>query len=181
MAARKSTQVAIGGVAAALCLIMMFMTGLIPFATYALPALAGVVLIAVVAEMGWRTALVVYVAVSLLSLGIVPDREAALMFIFFFGYYPVVKGLIERLPLKPVQLLVKYLMFNASMVLAYLVVIHVLGIPDILESFGDFGKWSALVILLMGNVVFAVYDFALSNITIVYHQWFRPKFLGRVK
>ena len=84
--ARKSTQVAIGGVAAALCLILMFCTGLVPFATYALPALSGVVLIAVVAEMGWRTAMVVYAAVALLSVGIVPDREAAMLFIFFFGY-----------------------------------------------------------------------------------------------
>jgi len=178
--ARKSTQVAIGGVSAALCLILMFMTGLIPFATYALPALAGVVLIAVVAEMGWRTAMVVYVAVALLAIGVVPDREAALLFIFFFGYYPIIKGLIEKLRFKVVQLLVKYLLFNAAMVLTYLVVIYVLGIPDILESFGNFGRYSALVLLLMGNVVFAVYDFALTNIVIVYHQWFRPKILGKL-
>lgn len=178
--ARKSTQVAIGGGSAALCLILMFMTGLIPFATYALPALAGVVLIAVVAEMGWRTAMVVYVAVALLAIGVVPDREAALLFIFFFGYYPIIKGLIEKLRFKVVQLLVKYLLFNAAMVLTYLVVIYVLGIPDILESFGNFGRYSALVLLLMGNVVFAVYDFALTNIVIVYHQWFRPKILGKL-
>ena len=66
------------------------------------------------------------------------------------------------------------------MVLTYLVVIYVLGIPDILESFGNFGRYSALVLLLMGNVVFAVYDFALTNIVIVYHQWFRPKILGKL-
>ncbi len=177
--ARKSTQVAIGGVAAGLCLLLMFMTGMIPFATYALPAVAGIVLIAVVAEMGWRTALVVYAAVSLLSLGIVPDREAALLFIFFFGYYPVIKGLLERLPTKVLQLLIKFLIFNITMIFSYLVIIYVLGIPDILESFGDFGRYSALVILGMGNVVFAVYDFALTNISIVYLQWFRPKMLGK--
>ncbi len=178
--ARKSTQVAIGGVAAGLCLLLMFMTGMIPFATYALPAVSGIVLIAVVAEMGWRTALVVYATVSLLSIGIVPDREATLLFIFFFGYYPVIKGLLERLPFKPLQLLVKFAIFNATMVFSYIVIIYVLGIPDILESFGDFGRYSALVILGMGNLVFAVYDFALTNISIVYLQWFRPKMLGRV-
>ena len=178
--ARKSTQVAIGGVSAALCLILMFCTGLVPFATYALPALAGVVLIAVVAEMGWRTAMVVYVAVALLSIAIVPDREAALLFIFFFGYYPIIKGLIEQLPFKPLQLLIKFLLFNIAIVFSYLIIIYVLGIPDILESFGDFGKYSALVLLAMGNVVFAVYDFALTNIVIVYHQWFRPKFLRKI-
>ena len=178
--ARKSTQVAIGGVAAALCLLLMFCTGLVPFATYALPALAGVVLIAVVAEMGWRTAMVVYAAVALLSLGIVPDREAAMLFIFFFGYYPVIKGLIQRLPTKVLQLIVKFVLFNVAMILSYMIIIYVLGIPDILESFGDFGKYSALVLLGMGNVVFAVYDFALTNIVDVYHSWFRPKFLRKL-
>lgn len=178
--AHKSTQVAIGGVAAALCLLLMFCTGLVPFATYALPALSGVVLVAVVAEMGWRTAMVVYAAVALLSLGIVPDREAAMLFIFFFGYYPVIKGLLERLPTKILQIAVKFVLFNVAIVLSYLVIIYVLGIPDILESFGDFGRWSALVLLGMGNVVFWVYDFALSNIVIVYHQWFRPRFLRKL-
>lgn len=178
--AHKSTQVAIGGVAAALCLLLMFCTGLVPFATYALPALSGVVLVAVVAEMGWRTAMVVYAAVALLSLGIVPDREAAMLFIFFFGYYPVIKGLLERLPTKILQIAVKFVLFNVAIVLSYLVIIYVLGIPDILESFGDFGRYSALVLLGMGNVVFWVYDFALSNIVIVYHQWFRPRFLRKL-
>lgn len=178
---RKSSQVAMGGLAAALCLLLMFMTGMIPFATYALPALAGVVLIAVVAENGFKTALVVYAAVSLLSLAVVPDREAALMFIFFFGYYPAVKELIEKLRFAPVRLVIKYLLFNVSMIVAYWVVIHVLGIAEILESFGDFGKYSPYVILALGNVVFAVYDYALTNLIYVYHNWFRVKFLGRFK
>ena len=160
--ARKSTQVAIGGVAAALCLLLMFCTGLVPFATYALPAM------------------VVYAAVALLSLGIVPDREAAMLFIFFFGYYPVITGLIQRLPTMVLQLVIKFVLFNVAMILSYLIIIYVLGIPDILESFGDFGKYSALVLLGMGNVVFAVYDFALSNIVDVYHCWFRPKFLRKL-
>ena len=41
---KKSTQVALGGLAAALCTLLMFLTGMIPFATYALPAAAGIVL-----------------------------------------------------------------------------------------------------------------------------------------
>ncbi len=178
---RKSSQVAMGGLAAALCLLLMFMTGMIPFATYALPALSGVVLIAVVAENGYKTALVVYAAVAMLSLAVVPDREAALMFIFFFGYYPAVKGLIEKLRFAPLRLLVKYLLFNLSMVTAYWIIINLLGIAEILESFGEFGKYSPYIILALGNVVFAVYDYALTNIIYVYHHWFRVKFLGRVK
>ena len=94
---RKSTQVAIGGVASSLCLLMMFLTGLIPFSTYCFPAFAGIVLIAVAEENGPRTAVMVYVATSVLSLFIVPDREAVMLFIMLLGYYPTLKPYIERL------------------------------------------------------------------------------------
>ena len=56
---KKSTQVALGGLAAALCTLLMFLTGMIPFATYALPAAAGIVLVAVVVENGASTAALV--------------------------------------------------------------------------------------------------------------------------
>ena len=178
---KKSTQVALGGLASALCLLLMFMTGMIPFATYALPAAAGIVLIAVVRENGRKAATLVYTTVSLLSIFVVPDREAALLFIFFFGYYPILKGIMERIHFKPVVLVLKFLLFNVAVVAAYWVIVNVLGIPDIMESFGDFGKYSALVILGMGNVVFAVYDFALSNLVWAYENWFRPKVLRKMK
>ena len=53
---KKSTQVALGGLSSALCLLLMFMTGLIPFSSYIFPALAGIVLISVREENGLKTA-----------------------------------------------------------------------------------------------------------------------------
>ena len=93
----KSKQIAAGGIASSLCLLLMFLTGVFPFATYALPAMAGTLLVVVVLELNRATAVMVYVSVSLLSLFIAPDKEAALVFIFFFGYYPILKGLIEQI------------------------------------------------------------------------------------
>ena len=93
----KSSQVAVGGMASGLCLLLMFLTGMIPFSEYACPTFAGLVLIAVAEEMGRKTALIVYGAVSLLSLLLTPSKEAAILFVFFFGYYPVIRAvLMER-------------------------------------------------------------------------------------
>ena len=64
----KSSQVAIGGMASGLCLLLMFLTGMIPFSEYACPTFAGLVLIAVAEEMGRKTAFIVYGATALLSL-----------------------------------------------------------------------------------------------------------------
>ena len=74
---RRNTQkIALCGVVAALSVVVLFLTGIIPVATIALPAVAGCFLIAVVAEIGVRHGFAVYAAVSLLSALIVPDREA---------------------------------------------------------------------------------------------------------
>ncbi len=176
----KSTQVAVGGMASGLCLLLMFMTGMLPFSEYALPAFAGIVLIAVAEELGRKTALIVYGAVSLLSLLLTPSKEAAILFVFFFGYYPTVKGLLEqRLRFRPLRAAVKLLLFNGMIVLGYAVVVKVLGLPEILDEFGGFGKYSALVLLAFGNVFFVVYDYTVGNLTQIYRDYFAPRFLKK--
>jgi hypothetical protein len=94
---KSSTRIALGGISAALCLVVMMTTALMPFATYALPALAGILLIPIAFELGCNTAWITYIAVAILSILIVPDKEAALMFISFFGYYPILKIYIDKL------------------------------------------------------------------------------------
>lgn len=157
----------------------MFMTAIFPFATYALPAMAGIVLIAVVIENGSKTALLVYTAVSLLSLFIVPDKEAALMFIAFFGYYPIIKAFLERIRPKLLEYIAKFSIFNIAILLAYSLIVYIFNVPDILEELGSLGKYSAYILLFMGNIVFIIYDFALTNIIAIYIRWFRRKILGR--
>lgn len=140
----KSKQIAAGGIASSLCLLLMFLTGVFPFATYALPAMAGTLLVVVVLELNRATAVMVYVSVSLLSLFIAPDKEAALVFIFFFGYYPILKGLIEQIRLRPVELAAKYILFNGMMVLVYFLMIQFLGISMIADEDGIRTVWALL-------------------------------------
>jgi len=170
-----------GGLATAVCLLMMFATGMIPFAYYALPALAGLVLIAVVEENGRGTAFIVFAAVSLLSLFVVPIKEAALIFAFFFGYYPILRPLLDRIGPKVLSYGVKFAVFNIAVIAAYLLLINVFGMTGVLEEFGNFGKYSAWVLLGFANVFFVVYDFCVGNIIFAYINWFRPKFLGKMK
>jgi len=178
---KKSTQVALGGLASSLCLLLMFMTGLIPFSTFAVPALAGMVLIAVVIENGYKAAALVYIATSFLSVFIVPDREAAMIFIFFFGYYPILKGKIEKFKSKILELTLKFFIFNISVVLAYVFIINILGIDDVLDNIGVIGKYSPLILLALGNIVFVIYDFALTNIIYIYIYKFRTMVFKNIK
>lgn len=176
----KSTQVAMGGICAALCLFLMFLTCMLPFTQFAFPALAGIVLIAVVIENGTSTAVLVYAAVSILSLIIVPVKEAAFLFVGFFGYYPIIKAKLERIRLRLLEYIVKFLIFNASVVVCYLILIKFMGLDQVLEQIGPFGEYSVLILLGMGNLMFIVYDFAITNLVYVYNNWFRPRILRKI-
>jgi hypothetical protein len=179
MRQKRSSQIALGGIFSALCLVLMFLTGLVPFATYALPALAGAMLVAVVIEIGSKMAILAYISVSILSLFVVPDREAAMMFIVFFGYYPILKEKLESIPSRILEYVLKLGLFNATIVAGYAVMTYLLGIPLLTEGAEDFGKYTIFILLLSGNVVFFIYDYALTRYISVYVKWFKPRFLRR--
>ncbi len=175
----KSKQVAAGGIAASLCLLLMFLTGLFPFATYALPAAAGTLLIVVVLECGRATAVMAYVSVSLLSLFITPDKEAAMVFLVFFGYYPILKGMIEKLRNRPLELVIKFLLFNGSVVSSYLIAANLLGMGYLLEGVYDYGRYGIYALLLAANLMFSCFDRALTGLISAYIYHFRPKYIGK--
>ena len=130
---------------------------------------------------GRPTATLVYVAVSILSLIIVPVKEAAFLFVGFFGYYPIIKSKLEQLRPRLIEYLVKFLIFNASVIGCYAILIYIMGIDEVLEETGMFGQYSLLVLILLGNIMFIIYDFAITNLTYVYTSWFRPKILRKIQ
>lgn len=83
---RLSFRVAFCGVLAALMIAVMLLGTMIPTTTYICPALAGVLLLPVVWEFGFRTGALLYLAVALLSLILSPNKEAALFFVLLFGW-----------------------------------------------------------------------------------------------
>jgi hypothetical protein len=170
---KHSANVAFGGMIAALSVALMFSSSLFPFATYAIPAIAGMLLMVVCAQMGYRWAALIYAAVSVLSFLIVADREAALFYAMFFGYYPILKGLLERRNRRVLEWVLKFAVFNASVIAAYWIALNVLGIPDdTLKTFGPAGPW---ILLGAGNLVFLLYDVALTQMFSRYLYYLQPK------
>lgn len=178
---KKSSRVALGGVIASLCVLLMMMTGFFPFLTYAAPLLSGFLLIAVVCDCGYQWSVLVYLVVALLSVFVVPDKQAAMVFLFL-GYYPILKDYLDR-KLKPGLFvwLIKFVVFNLSMIAAYALMIYVFRMPDIMTEMGELGKWTGLVTLGAGNIVFLVFEMALNNVFRVYKEYFRPRILRKLK
>ncbi len=170
-----TVRLAFCSVAAALCSAVMFMTGIIPIGTYALPALAGAVMIPVVVEFGAGWGMLVYTASSLLSFFLAADKEAVLCFILFFGYYPALKAAVEKKGRRAAGFAVKFCVFNVTAVIEFLIAVNLLGVPR--DSFTVFGFYVPWALLALGDAVFLLYDYALSLLVITYCG----RFSGKVK
>lgn len=153
-----AAKVALGGVMAAVALVIMTLGGLIPIATFICPTLCILICEIVRRACGNRIAWAWYGAVSLLSLLLTPDKEAAAVF-FTMGYYPIIKERIERLPIPGI---LKLSYFNCVIFVLYRFLIHLLGIDQIVNEYTDFGLIGLVVILILGNLVFFLLDRILS-------------------
>ena len=146
--------IALGGMLAALALVIMCLGGLIPVATYVCPVLCMLLLSFVLGMCGRRIAWAWYGAVSLLSLLMAPDKEAAAVFLAL-GYYPIVKPRLDR---RKGKWLWKGLFFNAVILILYWLLMHIFGFDQLAAEFADMGKILTAVMLFLGNVTFFLLD-----------------------
>ena len=156
----QAKSVALGGVLAALALVIMCLGGLIPVATYVCPVLCMVLLSVVLQLCGRRIAWAWYAAVMLLCLLLAPDKEAAVIFTFL-GYYPVIKNTLDSWPL---SWLWKLILFNAMIFLAYSVLIYLLGVDQVVSEYRQLGVWLTVITLLLGNLCLFLLDRVLRNL-----------------
>lgn len=173
---RKSSQkMALCGVLAALSAAVMFACGLIPLATFATPALAGLFLLPLVVEYGPAAAFSAYAAVGLLSLLVVPDKEVSLIFVFFLGWYPAAKPLLDKLHPRVIQWLVKAAIFNLSVFVMYSLLLFVFPLSSVTEEFAEATGVFMAGLIALANAAFVVYDLALARMRTVYLYRLRPK------
>lgn len=164
---------ALCGILAALALVMMFLGGVVPFATIACPVLASLVLIPVYIECGQKWGWLWFVAVAALAAFAAPEKESAILFVFF-GYYPMLKKYFGRLP-KVLKYLSKLLYLNVAVFAAYYLMLHVFGLSAVVEDFEGMKLWMLALMLVLANITFFVYDKLIDRIEVAYHVRLRPK------
>ncbi|MBD5094626.1 MAG: hypothetical protein HDT26_10165 [Subdoligranulum sp.] len=173
----ESHRIALAGVFGALSLTFMLVGGILPLATFAAPAIAGILIMPVAIEFGRKTGWLLYAAIGLLSLLLVSDREMSLIFLFFFGFYPLLKTNLERLHTRAARCLAKFAVFNLCVVGMYALILLVFPIPAISSEFAEMGWGFAGVLLAAGNATFAVYDAAVARLVSLYCTRLRPRLI----
>lgn len=155
----KAKQMALGGVFAALAVIIMCMGGLIPVATFVCPMLCILLVKMVLTLCGSRVAWAWYGAVSVLSVLLGPDKEAAAVFVFL-GYYPILKLKLDAMKF---SWLWKLLLFNTAIGVMYCLLIHLFGLDDIAAEYAELGAIISAITLILGNVTFIMLDILLGR------------------
>ncbi len=150
----QASDIALGGVLAALAMVIMCMGGLIPVATFVCPMLSMLLLTVVLKRCGSRIGWAWYGAVAILSLLMGPDKEAAAVFLFL-GYYPIVKPWLDRRKGKWIW---KLLLFNVAVLSMYAILIRVFGMAELVQEYEELGTALTVVLLLLGNLTFYLLD-----------------------
>ena len=148
----RSRPIALGGLLTAAAVVVMSLGSLIPVNTYVCPVIC-ILLTRPVLELcsrkiGWCY----YFAVSLLSLMLAPDREAALVYVCL-GYYPMIRPAFQRLRPLWLRNIAKILFFTCAGATSWWLAIQLLGLPPE-EGEGIF----LAVLVVLWDAVFLLTD-----------------------
>ena len=171
-----SYRVALGGIVAALCLLTMFLAGIISPLYFLLPMIAGILLLIIAEEVSISWSLLTYTAVSILSVFITADKEASLIFIMLFGHYPILRYYLQKVKIGFFRFLLKLAVFNICAVSFFYVTVYLFGIKQMLEDMNDLGRYGGYILLGICNVVFVLYDYNLDAVYSYYLKRLMPKF-----
>ncbi len=162
---KKSKLTALCGMLTALSVVLMMSTSILPVLMYTLPLVTGVIvrLVEVLSSKKW--AFGVYLSTSVLSLLLLTDKETALVYALFFGYYPLIRATLEKLP-KVLSWIVKLAVFNFSAVIIGFLGVWVFGVP--VEEYTELGKATIPVLLVLANIMFFMYDILISKYSIFF-------------
>ena len=157
---RTSKELALGGMFAALGVVLLCLGGSIPLALYVCPILASAVLLPV------REC---YAAIAILGTLLGPDKEAASLFVFL-GYYPLVKPGFDAIRSRALRLPAKLLLAAFAVGADYLFLLFVLRLDAVTQELAETAPAVLWATCALGLALFLLYDLTLSRLTILYRR-----------
>lgn len=157
---------------AALAVVILLLSAVLPTGRIALVAIAGLCMVPAVLSCGIPFAAGSFAVSGAAALLLAPIKACAAAYILFFGWYPIVKSPLERIKNRVVELILKLLVFNSALMAAVFLFDRVMFSE---LDFSQFAGWTAVLLWLAANIVFLLYDFAMSRIIFIYLNKFVKK------
>lgn len=170
---KNSVKTALGGMCVAVSAAMMLVSSVIPFMIYTIPGVASLVVLFMMTECNKKWAFGVYVCTCLVTLMVVPEKEAVAIYIGVLGYYPLLKTFIDKIKLKVLNYLVKTVFFAAVVSATYFMLIKIFGISSAMIE--DSEKFLLPVLAVLGLAAFLLYDRVLFLFEFAYRKKWQKK------
>lgn len=158
----STRKLALCAMLAAIGVLILWVSGVAIPVQLSLAALAGLIPAIAVVHCGLFWSLGTYAVTSALALLLLPEKGGALWYLLFFGHYPVVKSLLERIPNRILCWLSKLAAFEACMTLLYF-----LFRKAFFAALPDEALWILLPALCFA---FVLYDIAFSALVSFYDR-----------
>ena len=167
---KKTKIIALGGFVTLFSVVSLYLASIVPTNRLFFLALSSFFISLIVIEHGLKHALVVYLASSLLSFIIIPSKLIVLPYIVFFGYYAVIKSLIERTNNLLIEWIIKLLTYNIAMYVIYLLTSKMFFDSITVKL----PIWAVFVAI---QVIFILYDYCFSLAI----QYYNTKLKNKIK
>lgn len=146
-------------------------------------ALASLITVWAAEELGSSYPWLIWLVTALLALLLMPFNTAAWEYLLFAGIYPMLRVLLERVPVV-LRVVIKMVLFNGVIALGVLVLWQLLfptaqSYPAALGAFlgGEGAHWGySLAVWITANGAFVLYDFVIGRFIGAYRNVFRKRF-----
>lgn len=163
MAKRNSTrgsagQTALVGLLTGLSLIFLYLAFLTPAGKMGVVALAGLFPAGAVVSAGLASGFFCYAVTGLLGLLLVPSKSVTLLYLLFFGLWPMLKSLLERLPGRALEWAGKLAVCNGVLAVLWF------GLKAVFLPFLPGALSQTWMVFAAGNIGFVIYDIGFSKL-----------------
>ena len=166
--AQRTKRLAVCAMLSALGVVFLGIGSVISVMDISMAVLASLFCIFAVIEYGGTAPWLVFFVTGVLSL-LLPQKAPAVMYLLFFGYYPIIKEKLEKKP-KAVAWILKEVIFQIALV-GMLLLYHFLFMAS------GTVPWMMYVILaLIAEIIFPIYDLALTRLITLYIYRLRKRF-----
>ena len=165
----KTKRLATSALLAALGVVVLYIGSVIQVMDISMAVIASVFCVFAVIEYGGSYPWLIYAVTGVLSLVLSDYKEAAAMYILFFGFYPIIKEKLEKKK-KFVSWILKEVIFNVALAV-------MLAASKLLLTAGASEPWYFYVAFVaLAEVAFPLYDVALTRMISLYIFKLRSKF-----
>lgn len=153
----RGKPIAYSALCAALGSILLYFASVFPSGRLFVMCISSVCVVFIACRFGWKWGGGCFIVTAAISLLILPAKAMAILYAAFFGYYPLFFLLTERSKKMLVRYAFRLGLFNTVVVVLYC------AARSVFPSDMFFGEEHPIVMLLLANIFFLIYDYALQQ------------------